>query len=235
MALLDALTKLTCLHDLTLWCQNLDTRGSIISPQHFSALTASSQLTKLTLVPDCDTGLMPLPMGALQHMFPLGRQMQSLQHLTISTNDRCDACCIDSDGLSCVIGSCPQLQRLDVGGSVQKDLDWSVLLQLPGSCTQLRLGGAAFTDAAVPVLVQLTQLEDLGIDWSPGFTDAGLEHLVGTNLRELWVQGAGLSYEVTSAPSAFGDPVVLCLTSDPKQVSARASMLLLLPAWEKAA
>lgn len=64
-----------------------------------------------------------------------------------------------------------------------------------------------------------TQLENLGINWSPAFTDAGLEQLVGTNLTELWVQGAGLSYEVTSAPSEFWDPVVLYLTSNPKRVS----------------
>jgi hypothetical protein len=221
LALLDALTKLTCLHGLSLSSQNLDTRGTLISPQQFSALTASSQLTRLALVPESG-GTMPLPMGALQHMFPPDGNPQSLRHLSFSTVGRPDASCgescIDTDGLSFVIRSCPELQSLDVAGSVQRDVDWSVLLQLPASCTKLQLGGAAFTDAAVPVLVQLTQLEDSSIAWSPGFTDAGLEQLVGTNLNVLWVQHAGLSFEVTSAPAAYSDPKVLALTSDPKQV-----------------
>lgn len=231
VALLEALTKLTSLRDLRLRDQLLDTRGTIISPQHFSALTASSQLTGLTLVPRWGSGCMPLPCGAVQHMLPPGRQLQSLQHLTISTGDRRDACCLDSDDLSCVVASCPQLHMLDVGGSVQQGVDWSVMLQLPACCTQLRLKGAAFADAAVPVLAQLTQLADLVINWSPGFSDAGLEQLVGTNLTQLWVQGAGLSSEVTSAPFSGGpceDPTVLLLKPDPKLVSAGGFMLLFL-------
>jgi hypothetical protein len=71
-----------------------------------------------------------------------------------------------------------------------------VLLQLPGSCTSLHVGGAAFTDAACAVLLQLTQLRDVGFSWCPEFTDVGLEQLTQLDLQRCVVYNCGVSQQV---------------------------------------
>jgi hypothetical protein len=64
-ALLDALAGMTCLQDLGLVLQGVDTVST--APQLFAALTASTQLTRLAISPqDC----IPLAKGAAQYMFP---------------------------------------------------------------------------------------------------------------------------------------------------------------------
>ena len=71
--------------------------------------------------------------------------------------------------------------------------DLSGLLELPQSLRSLAVGGAAFGDAAVPVLVQVTQLKDLRMHNSQGFTDAGLQQLTDMDLMGLDVYGCALS------------------------------------------
>jgi hypothetical protein len=216
IAFLDVLTQLTCLQNLTLYQQPLET--DIVAPQHFSALTASSQLSRLyVLQPD----EMPLPRGAVQHMFPPGRQMPFLQHITISPGRDIapgdappdddpyggppppppEDWCMDADDMGRVFSACKALQDLDITSSSDPKASkhMSVLLQLPPSCTSLQIGGEAFTNAAAPFMAQLTQLEYLELTWSKGLTDSGLEQLESLDqLRDLLVQGSGVSDKVTS-------------------------------------
>jgi hypothetical protein len=205
-ALLDVLPKLTTLQDLGLHVDDLDIIS--IALQRFSALTASSHLTKLFIVRD--TG-MSLPRGAVQHMFPPGRQMQSLQKLEImtltgntdDTDDDEPQWCVDSADVLNIISACPQLQSLGIANNLQPDADLSVLLQLAESCTSLYFGGAALKDATVPVLVQLTQLKDLALVFVPEFTDAGLEQLTQLQLTTLCVHNCGLSEQICPEDSAL--------------------------------
>jgi hypothetical protein len=104
-----------------------------------------------------------------------------------------DMSCMDSDDLASICRGCPALQWLDVARAVQPGADLSVLAQLPASCTSLRVGGAAFTDAAPSVLAQLTNLEYLCWRHSAGFIDAGLEQLTALDLGRLYVYNSGLS------------------------------------------
>jgi hypothetical protein len=71
--------------------------------------------------------------------------------------------------------------------------DVSGLLELPQSFHCLSVGGEAFGDAAVPVLVQLQQLHYLGLHGTPGFTDTGLQQLTDLDLGRLYVDGCGLT------------------------------------------
>ena len=68
-----------------------------------------------------------------------------------------------------------------------------MLLELQQSLRSLSVGGAVFGDAAMPVLVQLTQLDYLCVERSPGFTDAGLQQLTGLDLDRLYVYGCALT------------------------------------------
>jgi hypothetical protein len=67
------------------------------------------------------------------------------------------------------------------------------MLELPQSLRLLCVGGNAYGDAAAPVLAQLTQLKELYLSYSPGFTDAGLEQLTNLDLAHLSLYGTGLS------------------------------------------
>jgi hypothetical protein len=238
MSFLDVLTELTCLQNLTLYQQRLDT--DVIAPQHYSALTASSKLTRLYILQPDEK---PLPRGAVQHMFPPGRQMQSLWHITISpgrdiTPDDASAddasfdgvppddWCMDVEDLSSVLSACKQLQSIDITSSLNpKAADHvSVLLQLPPSCKSLQVGGEAFTDAAAPFIAQLTQLKYLEWTWSPKLTDAGLEQLESLHLlRELLVQESGVSREITSAGNM--GPGAVALQWDPELVSTAGRLM----------
>jgi hypothetical protein len=212
-ALLDALLQLTQLQDLKLQLFAWDILST--PPQCFAALTASSQLTQLEVTRDHDTNL---PMGAIQHMFPAGRQMQSLQRLGIDSIASIDrSWCITKADLRRISQCCPQLQWLDICGSVQPGADLSVLLELPDSCTSLLVGGAAFDDAAVPAVLLLTQLKHLSWSWSNGFTDAGLEQLVGLDLDSFYLLNCDLSKELHPDESE-DEPVEL--RSRPVRVSA---------------
>jgi hypothetical protein len=69
------------------------------------------------------------------------------------------------------------------------------------------VGGAAFEDADVAVVTQLTQLEHLSVSSARKFTDVGLEQLIGLQLRSLSVHSCGLSIELTNGHS--GDSIYL--------------------------
>jgi hypothetical protein len=213
-ALFEALPRLSCLKELYL---DLDRLDLSIDPQQFSVLTASSQLTSLDLFRD---DAMPIPQKALQHMLPPGQQLQFLEELTISATPGenkyfdVDAWCLNSADLLRIAEACPRLRWLRIINTVQPGADLSPLLQLSRSCTILEVGGQAFTDAAVPLLLQLTQLEDLSWNQSPRFTDVGLEQLTRLDLTQLLIGKCGLSYQVCPYNSS------LVLKQDPMLVSA---------------
>jgi hypothetical protein len=172
-ALLDALQQLTCLQHLQL---NLDRLDTGTTPPHvFAALTASSHLTGLFLEPKTR---IPLPKGAIQHMFGAGKQLPLLRQLAIANHDDSsyfngwpdDQWTIDGQDLYVIASACPALQLLDITLSVKPDAELDGLLQLPQSCTSLIVGGAAFDYYAAGVVARLTQLRDLRWSKSPGFT-----------------------------------------------------------------
>lgn len=104
-ALLDVLPSLTCLQDLVL--RTLDSYTLSNTPlQRFSALTASSHLTRLALTQGSDSHI---PRGAVQHMFPPDRQMQSLRHLSISQAWANPGWCISSADLQKISQCCQHL------------------------------------------------------------------------------------------------------------------------------
>ena len=120
-ALLDVLSKMTCLQDLCLSLTGVDTVST--APQRFAALTASTQLTRLELGPDDYT---PLPKGAVQYMFPAGRQLPCLQVLNISPIidwrtdfGTGDEWCIDGADIYSIANCCTGLQELSIGNSVK--------------------------------------------------------------------------------------------------------------------
>lgn len=96
------------------------------------------------------------------------------------------------------------------------DADLSGLLKLPRSLHSLSVGGKAFGDAAMPVLAQLTQLEDLCVQKAPGFTDAGLQHLTSLELDRLYVSGCALSDAICAKHS-------IMLHGNAKQVSCTST------------
>jgi hypothetical protein len=141
-ALLDALAGMTCLQDLCLALQGLDTVST--APQRFAALTASTQLTRLDVQP---ADRLPLAKGAAQYMFPAGRQLPLLEVLTLSpevTGPDTGAeneWCIDGAELHNIATCCPGLVWLDIsnavrpGGVVCTDSSLAALLALP-SCAE---------------------------------------------------------------------------------------------------
>jgi hypothetical protein len=184
-ALLHALPKLSCLEDLQL--RSLGVGTVSIPLQRFSALTASSHLTRLVVQ---TLNAVPLPKGAVQHMFAAGRQMPQLQVCQLMADDSrpgAEPSCIDSADPELISRGCPALRRLGVVGTVQPSADLSGLLQLPASCTALSVSGAAFKDAAAATLAQLTQLKELTWSDSPQLTVAGLRQLTALDLDKLYV------------------------------------------------
>lgn len=198
-ALLAVLSKLARLQDLDLESVKWDPVG--IAPQRFSALTASSHLTRLA-VESYSTA--PLPEGAVRHLFPMHRRQPQLRHLQVrilywfSTRNRTDIAsgCIDSADLASIVSCCPALQHLDIACTVQPGADLSVLLQLPDSCTSLAVGDAAFSDAAAATVAQLTQLKHLSWCCSQQLTDTGLEQLTALELDRVTVSDCRLSIRV---------------------------------------
>ena len=78
-ALLDALAGMACLQDLQLLDMQLNSTDT--APQHFAAMTASTQLTRLVLR---SGGGAVLPWGAAQYMFSAGRPLPLLHQLVIT-------------------------------------------------------------------------------------------------------------------------------------------------------
>jgi hypothetical protein len=111
-ALLDALSNMTCLQDLTLSLDGLDTVST--APQRFAALTASTQLTRLAVSPsDC----IPLATGAAQYMFPAGRQLPLLEELIIAPSiayPGSDRWCLDGADIRSIATCCTGLRKLNI-------------------------------------------------------------------------------------------------------------------------
>jgi hypothetical protein len=84
--------------------------------------------------------------------------------------------CLDAKDLQGIISTCPALTSLEIS-SVLKPGDVTPLLDLPGSCVELAIGGRAFDDSAVSVVFQLTQLSSLEWDNAPSITLEGEQYL----------------------------------------------------------
>lgn len=114
-ALLRALEQMTCLQDLELSSEGIDLDST--APQSFAALTASTQLTRLVLTPD---DYAPLPKGAVQHMFPAGRQLPLLQHIGFrpyiqdQEEFEKEEWCMDGADIGCIAACCTGLQWLEL-------------------------------------------------------------------------------------------------------------------------
>jgi hypothetical protein len=177
-------------------------------PRDCAALTAASQLTHLEIF-SYDTQL--LPATAVQHMFPAGKQFPHLQMLSVSC---CDFDTGNSVGrvttaeLRSMISACPALCCLEIVCALTQDADVSILLQLPATCSSLKVGGEPFGDSAVGVvaqLTQLTQLTRLQWDFAPGLTDAGLQLLTALSGLQAFrmTENHGLSEAVVEKEEGY--------------------------------
>lgn len=118
--------------------------------------------------------------------------MECSHHVGLSYSDSLQHIdwCVDSKDLASILSCCRGLKVLDLHSVLKPDADLSPLLQLPVSCTDLRISGHAFGDAAAPIIVQLQHLRRLS--WTDGIwlTDAGLEQLTALQgLQHLAVTG----------------------------------------------
>lgn len=111
-ALLDALSKMTRLQDLSLCLEGLDTVRT--APQRFAALTASTQLKRLAVSP---LGRVPLATGAAQYMFPAARRLPVLEELTIAPllgNPTSHQWCLDGADIHSIATCCSGLRKLNI-------------------------------------------------------------------------------------------------------------------------
>ena len=187
----------------------MDTEGGVPADR-FAALTAPPSLTSLKV----ENQSRPLAVGAGQHMFPAGKQLQ-LQHVTLSVaanNNRFreDDWFLKAEDLSKLICSCRKLQYLDICGAPHPSTDMAVLQLLPRSCATLYISGMMITDASAPALAQLTQLRQLCCCRCPNLTDVGLEQLTAlTELTFLAFEGcSNLSEGFTSSLGDSGRTLV---------------------------
>lgn len=193
--LLAALARMSKLRTLTLVDCDMPWAG--VPAQAFSALTTASTLQHLA-VDFADTP----PSGVAQHMFVVGRQLQSLTTLYLEAVHNANE--IDSDedhqyiaewnevaeggyflsapDLHSIAAACPALETLGVTCALDDGASNS-LLQLPLSCTSLAVGGYTLGDNDAAVIAQLTQLQDLNWKYSSNLSDVGLEQL--TSLQRL--------------------------------------------------
>jgi hypothetical protein len=105
------------------------------SYQCFSALTASTQLTALTLAELCDV---PIPAAAFDHMFPTGRVLQSLRVLRVEGAVFYGEPCVGEPQVARIAASCPALQELSLDRITGTAFDTSCLLQLPRAVTRVQ-------------------------------------------------------------------------------------------------
>lgn len=145
-------------------------------------------------VADSVGGFIPaLPAGCAAHLLAAGRVYPLLQELLLTPHgDAGNVYSGDYTHVPQVFGAgdmgrlvacCPNLESLRIPGTVQRDVDFSPLLQLP-RLTELSLAGDAIDDdVAQGVLRRLTQLRQLEVVCSNGLTDVGM--LALTSLRQL--------------------------------------------------
>jgi hypothetical protein len=135
-----------------------------------SSLTASSQLTELKIEGWArGMGLSSsrcaqlLPPGALQMVFPAGRQLPALRVLQLHCAGRTPVA--DTDDLVSIGRCCTALQYLSLREAVQHIADPRSLLELPPGLQFLTVTGGFFSDdssgAAAVVASHLTQLTAL--------------------------------------------------------------------------
>lgn len=138
----------------------------------FATLTASSQLPclQVTAVEE-----QPLLAAALQHMFPAGKQLPLLQHVSLTCDEAGAEAghCTGAD-LRSMFSACRGLCSLDVTGLLHPDIDFDAWLDLPPTCCSLRVGGEELGDAFAGVMARLTHLTCLHWNNSPELTDAGV-------------------------------------------------------------
>jgi hypothetical protein len=216
-ALLDVLSQLKQLQHLGL---SLKAPAlSDVSPQHFSALTASSQLTHLELEA---RDVAVLPLEAVHNMFPRDKQLPQLRRVYLAGSDCFHPWGLDRNDLARIVGCCPALMGLKLLGVVAAETDVKPLLQLPQGCTALEVAGVAFGNDAAAVVQQLSQLRELS--WLPStLTDLGLQLLTAlTQLERLTVHTCGLTEGLTNMFDPPGQ-VLLRLRSTDSQVRTAAA------------
>jgi hypothetical protein len=144
----------------------------------FSALTASSKLQHLHL--DKCT----LPAGLWQHMFPTGRQLPSLQELTLCY------CEEQPSGQSApgpegrhLVSACPDLQQLQISG-------WQLSTELLTALQQLSRLQLLYYDVedcaegwkGLEAVAQLTNMKEFGVVSNSSIVEASLLHLTQLKL-----------------------------------------------------
>jgi hypothetical protein len=165
-----------------------ETRGWEAAPAAaFRALTASSKLQELVVQADNE---LPLPWGAVQHVFPAGRVLPHLTKLELEGIPLADNPIKSRQGslgfmsaqdLEAVVAACPALKKLGLCNALESGAGLQALQQLPSTLTSLSVGGCG--DSVAALVAQLTGLKALFWASSPDLTDAGLQHL--TALRRL--------------------------------------------------
>lgn len=190
-----------------------------VTLEQFSALVASSQLQSLRLWccvgPAGDQGPCgPVPRGALQHMFPAGRQLQHLTELVISNNTGsaipppAAVHVVNADDLVSVATCCPHLQRLELDSTLQPSTEaipCLVQLQQQVQLRALVLGGTVVSNDAAPFLAQMSSLTYIKLAAAPAFTDVGLQQLTALQqLVHLEVHGAWISDGLCSVAADMG-------------------------------
>lgn len=204
------------------------TRGGLLCkdlPAHsFTALTAASEL-------ECLEWELAgaLPRGALQHMFPEGKQLPHLHTLSLAehwaTHRRARS--LTAADLSSIIAACPALERSSITCALRPG-EQHGLLMLPARCTHLSIGdigdiddidnidGMAMDDSTVSVVAQLTQLRSLTWQHCPELTDTGLEQLTALRALTSLCLGpkTGLGKEVVQAALKFCEDLMKDSTSD---------------------
>jgi hypothetical protein len=180
--------------------------------QQYSGLAACSQLTALLIaVPNA----MPLPCGAVQHIFQSGRPLLQLQSLELP------GCIVETGGgfnaaeLRNIMRACPGLRHLDIVGATGAGAS-QALLELPASCSSLMVGSLTPDDASAQVVATLTQLKQLFWHDAQDLTDTGFEQLTAlTALTRLFVYDV-LSLSAVVAGEDLGKLKVLSLTTSTK-------------------
>jgi len=180
---------------------------STLPPHIFTALTAATGLQSVDITLEHDM----LPLGAVEYMFPQGKQLPRLSFLHLysysSGGQPMDDYCMTATDLRRVVAACPALQNLGVPHALGPDAV-PALLDLPESCGTLYIGGGAVDDAAAAVVAQLTQLRLLDVLESPSLSDAGLEQLTalrGLTELHLYIYNSSLSRELVDVVHKHGD------------------------------
>jgi hypothetical protein len=170
--------------------------------QQYAAFTASSQLTHLCIAAAIVELYVPMPLGAVQHMFPENKQLPLLKqlHLGVEEEEWHEASwymkLFGPGDVALVAAACPALEQFWAIAAVQGHAQLADLTRLT-SVTQLKIGGLDWGDAAAAVLsaavAEMTQLQDLSV---VGVIDFEAKHVAPltrlTALRRLRVFGCNL-------------------------------------------